>query len=181
MKMTGRDDYAIILDYLPYGYPIGKKNTPIAQAIGEKTLVLLELVPRRGTSLQQKEKVYIGNEKRDKIHFISGRLPFDRITESAKIQLQEFITELVKGQEKKLVDFFNSAQAINTRLHQIELLPGFGQKHTLEILKEREEKPFESFEDIHKRISNIPDPRRAIEKRIFEELSQKQRFYLFVK
>lgn len=179
--MTEKDEYAVILDYLPYGYPISGKQTPIAQAIGLKTLVLLELIPRRGIPLSQKEKVYIGPDKRDKIHYIGGRLAFDKITETAKIQLQEFISEVVAEHEKKHVDFFNNAQAINTRMHQIELLPGFGQKHTQEILKAREEKHFESFDDIKNRVGNIPDPKKAVEKRIFEELSKKQRFYLFVK
>lgn len=176
-----KDDYAIILDYLPYGYPMSGRPIPVAQAIGEKTLVLLELIPRRGVNLAQKEKVYIGPDKRDKVHYIGGRIPFDKITETAKIQLQEFISGIVAEQEKKFVDFFNNAQAINTRMHQIELLPGFGQKHMQEIIKAREESKFESFEDIKKRVPSIPDPKRAIEKRIFEELSQKQRYHLFVK
>jgi predicted nucleic acid-binding OB-fold protein len=42
------------------------------------------------------------------------------------------------------VEFFNNAQAINTRLHQLELLPGFGKKHTKEVLDARKEKAFES-------------------------------------
>lgn len=179
--MTEKEENAIILDYLPYGYPMGGKMMPIAQAIGEKTLILLELIPRRGVTLLQKEKVYIGAEKRDKIYYIAGRLPREKLTETAKIQLQEFIKGVVAEQNKKFLDFFNNAQAINTRLHQIELLPGFGKKHMQEILKEREINPFESFEDIKKRISSIPDPRKAIEKRLFEELTERQRFYLFVK
>lgn len=179
--MAEKEEYAIILDYLPYGYPMGGRMTPIAQAIGEKTLAILELIPRRGVTLAQKEKVYIGPEKRDKIYYIAGRLPREKLTEAAKIQLQEFIQNLVAEQEKKFVDFFNNAQAINTRLHQIELIPGFGKKHMKEILEEREKNPFESFEDIKKRISSIPDPRKAIEKRLFEELTERQRFYLFVK
>ena len=179
--MTEKEEHAIILDYLPYGYPMGGKMMPIAQAVGEKTLALLELIPRRGVTLVLKEKVYIGAEKRDKIYYIAGRLPCDKLTETAKIQLQEFITGVVAEQNKKFLDFFNNAQAINTRLHQIELLPGFGKKHMQEILKERKNKPFESFEDIKERISSIPDPRKAIEKRLFEELTERQRFYLFVK
>ncbi|MCU0642226.1 MAG: DUF655 domain-containing protein [archaeon] len=177
--MAEKEDYAIILDYLPYGYPLGGRMMPVAQAIGEKTLALLELIPRKGMTLETKEKVYIGPEKRDKIYYISGRLPKDKITETAKIQLQEFVDKIVAEQEKKFVDFFNNAQAINTRLHQLELLPGFGQKHMQEVLKAREEKPFESFEDIRKRVPNLPDPKKAIEKRILSELLEKQRFNLF--
>lgn len=179
--MPEKEDYAIILDYLPNGYPLGGRMSPIAQAVGEKNLSLLELVPRRGVTLESKEKVYIGPDKRDKIYYISGRLPRDKITETAKIQLQEFITNLVAEQEKKFVDFFNNAPAINTRLHQIELLPGFGKKHMQEILTERAKKPFESFEDIRERVSNLPDPKKAIEKRILEEFLEVQRFNLFVK
>ena len=179
--MTDKEDYAIILDYLPYGYPMGGKMNPVAQAIGVNSLILLELVPRRGVTLETKEKVYIGQDKRDKIYFISGRLQREKITETAKIQLQEFVSNLVAEQEKKFVDFFNNAQAINTRLHQIELLPGFGKKHMQEILSAREKKLFDSFEDIKSRISTIPDPKKAIEKRILEELLQKQRYNLFVR
>ena len=89
--MTEKDDYAIILDYLPYGYPISGKSLPIAQAIGENSFILLELIPRRGISLSPKEKVYIGPEKRDKVYYIAGRLSREKLTETAKIQLQEFI------------------------------------------------------------------------------------------
>ncbi|HLF53793.1 MAG TPA: DUF655 domain-containing protein [Candidatus Nanoarchaeia archaeon] len=178
--MADKEDYAIILDYLPNGYTLGGRMLPVAQAIGEKTLALLELVPRRGVSLEAKEKVYIGSEKRDKIYYIAGRLKYSKITETAKIQLREFVEKLVAEQEKKYVDFFNTAQAINTRLHRIELLPGFGKKHMQEILSEREKKPFESFEDMKSRMSNLPDPKRAIEKRILEELLEEQRFNLFI-
>ena len=128
--------------------------------------------------MQQKEKVYIGEGRRDKIYYISGRLPGEKLTENAKLQLQDFIKSTVEEREKEFVEFFNKADAINTRIHQLELLPGFGKKHAGEILKERERK-FESFEDIKKRLPSIPDPRKAIEKRIFLELTEVERHNLF--
>lgn len=179
--MTEKEEHALILDYLPYGYPMGGKMTPIAQAIGVKTLALLELVPRRGVSISVKEKVYIGPEKRDKIYYIAGRLPREKLTETAKIQLQEFIEQTVGEQEERFVNFFNNAFPMNTRLHQLELLPGFGRKHTQEVVRVREEKPFTSFEDIKARVQGVPDPKKCVEKRIMEELSERQRFNLFVK
>lgn len=177
--MAEKEEFVLILDYLPYGYPMGGRGQPVAQGIGEKTFALLELVPRRGVTLEIKEKVYIGPEKRDKIYFISGRLPREKLTETAKIQLQEFVEKVVAEQEKKFIDFFNNAPPINTRLHQIELIPGFGKKHTQELLNARGEKPFESFEEMRTRLKNLPDPRKAIEKRLLEELLERQRFNLF--
>ena len=175
----GKEEYAIILEYLPNGYPLEKKMMPIAQAIGEKTLVLLELVPRRGVDLKIGEQVYIGEGKRDKVYYILGRLHREKLTESAKQQLGEFIKQVVKEKEKEFVEFFNKSDAINKRIHQIELLPGLGKKHMQEILKQRKEKEFESFQDMKKRIQNLPDPEKAIEKRIFQELTNIERYNLF--
>ncbi len=174
-----KEEHAIILDYLPNGYPLERKMMPIAQAIGKKNLTLLELVPRRGVSLEVGEEAYIGDAKRDKIYYILGRLHREKLTEAAKAQLEEFISKIVKEREKEFVDFFNKAEAINKRLHQIEMLPSFGKKHMQEIIKQRKEKEFESFDDMKKRIPNLPDPEKAIEKRLFAELINPERTNIF--
>jgi putative nucleotide binding protein len=175
-----KEEFAIILDYLPNGYPLERKMMPVAQAIGKNSLILLELVPRRGESLEAGEEVYIGEGKRDKIYYILGRLHREKLTESAKNQLQDFVSKVVKENEKRFIEFFNKSEAINKRLHQIELLPGFGKRHMQEILKQRKEKEFESFEDMKKRIQNLPDPEKAIQKRILTELINIERYNLFV-
>lgn len=175
-----KEETAIVLEYLPNGYPLEKRMIPIVQAIGKKNLTLLELVPRRGASLQIGEEVYIGEGKRDKVYYILGRLRREKLTEAAKIQLQDFIKKVVEEKEKEFVDFFNKAGAINKRIHQIELLPGFGKKHMQDIINAREKKPLENFEDIKKRIPNLPDPQKSIEKRIFQELVNFERHNLFV-
>ena len=175
-----KEEYAIILEYLPNGYPLEKKMMPIAQAIGEINLTLLELVPRRGETLEIGERVYIGEGKREKIYYILGRLHREKLTEAAKTQLQEFINKIVKNRGKTFLEFFNKSEAINKRIHQIELLPGFGKKHMQEILKQRKEKEYSSFSDIKKRIQNLPDPEKAIEKRIILELIGFERYKLFI-
>jgi len=175
-----KEEYSIVLDYLPYGYPLEKKMMPLAQAIGLKNFTLLQLIPRRGIKLEVDEKVYIGEGKRDKIYYILGKLQDDKLTETARQQLQEFIEKQVSGDEKKFCDFFNTAEAINTRLHQFELLPGFGKKHTESILEERKKKLFESLEDLKNRVSNLPDPKKAIEKRFMEEITGREKYHLFL-
>ncbi len=176
-----KEEYAIILEYLPNGYPLEEKTMPIAQAIGKENLILLELVPRRGVSLEIDEEVYIGQDKREKIYYISGRLKREKLTERSKEQLEEYLQKYVSDREKDFVDFYNKADPINKRIHQIEFLPGMGKKHMQEIVKQREEKKFESFEEMRKRIPHLPDPKKAIEKRIFTELTEMERHNLFVK
>jgi putative nucleotide binding protein len=176
-----KEESALVLDFLPYGYPLENKMMPIAQAVGENNFTLLQLVPRRGMKFEVGEVAYIGEGKREKVQYVLGRCPREKLTETAKSQLGEFIAKKIIDGEKEFVEFFNNAQAINTRLHQFELLPGFGKKHTQAILEAREEKPFDSFEDLRERVHNMPDPAKAVEKRIIEELTEMQRNNLFIK
>ncbi|MEK6848232.1 MAG: DUF655 domain-containing protein, partial [Nanoarchaeota archaeon] len=131
-----KEEYAIVADYLPNGYPLEGKIMPIIQAIGLKHFSLLQIVPRNGVDIQLSEKVYIGDGKRDKIYYILGKLPKEKLTETSKQQILKFVEEHFANNPQKIIEFFNNAGAINTRLHQLELLPGFGKKHTQEFLKE---------------------------------------------
>ncbi len=183
MKQTLREEHAIILDFLPNGYPTDTRpmhlKNPIAQALGKEHFILLELVARKGSFLQPYEEVYIGEGKRDKIHHILGRLLMDRSTGTARINLQSIIKDLVVKNEKRFVEFFNTASPINTRRHQIELIPGIGKKHMWEIVEERKEKPFISFDDIKKRVKLMPDPEKAVIKRIMAELNNEDKYKIF--
>jgi len=185
MKQNAKEEIAIVLDFLPHGYPFDTRpmhqKTAIAQAIGKDFFTLLELVPKKGEFLQPHEEVYIGEGKRDKIHNILGKIPLSKLTQTAKMELDFVAEKLVDKNEKRFVDFFNNAGPINMRLHQMELLPGIGKKHTIMILEERKEKPFESFEDIKERVKLVPDPKKTIIRRIYLELNNEDKHRLFVK
>ncbi len=183
-QKTTREEHAIVLDFLPNGYPFesrqGQVSTPIVQALGKKHMVLLELVPKKESRLQPNEEVYIGEGKRDSIHHINGKLSPDKLTSTARAELEFVVTELVKKDEKRFIEFFNKAQPLSTRMHSIELIPGMGKKRMWEILEERKGKPFESFDDFKKRVKLMPDPEKAIIKRIIDEIIAPQKHYLFV-
>src|SRR3989338_879679 len=181
---NAKEENVIVLDFLPNGYPFDDRpmymKTPIAQALGKEHFALLELVPKKGVHLQPFEEVYIGEGKRDKVHHIVGKLAMPKLTRTAKSELEFAIKEIVKKNEKKFVEFFNSARPLSTRMHQIELLPGVGKKHMWEIINTRDEKPFESFEDIKKRVKLMPDPEKVVIRRILEELEGNEKHRLFV-
>jgi len=179
-----KEEHAIVLDFLPNGYAFDKtpshRKTAVVQAIGKDHFVLLELAPKKGEHLRPYEEIYIGDGKRDKIHYIIGKLPADRLTATAKSELDYIVADLVKANHTRFLDFFNNAQPLTTRMHQIELLPGVGKKHMWEILDERKGKPFASFVDIKKRINLMPDPEKTVIKRIMQELTGKEKHMLFV-
>jgi putative nucleotide binding protein len=180
-----KEDTAIVLDYLPNGYPDASipshRKTAIAQAIGTTHLTLLELVPKKETFLTLGESVYIGDGKRDKVHHINGKLPHPKLTGTAKNELRFIVKDLVKSDEARFVEFFNKAGPLSLRMHQLELLPGLGKKHMKEVLEAREDAPFTSFADIKKRVKLMPDPEDSVVKRVVNELEGLEKYHLFVK
>lgn len=174
------EDYALVLDYMPKGRSASFKEEPLAQVIGEKYFTLLEVVPK--TDLKIMEKVYIGKEDREKIDFIRKRIDFSELTSNSQSELESAVEKIVEEEKQRFIDFFNNSTAITIRRHQLELLPSLGKKHMNDILKEREIKPFTSFEDIRKRIPLMPDPKKIIIRRILEELKEKDlKHYIFAR
>jgi putative nucleotide binding protein len=131
-------------------------------------------------SVAPRELLYIGKGVRDKVLRIKRKITYNDLTATAKDELLNVLDIIVTQQEKKFVNFFNTAGALTTRMHSLELLPGIGKKHLWIILEERRVKPFESFEDIRLR-AKISDPKKLIIKRIISELIGEDKYRLFVK
>ena len=168
------EDYAYVLDFLPYGYPDDKrpihKREPLAQVVGEKYFTLLEVSIKKGQQPLVMDRLFIGKGERDVVNKIKRRLRYDQLTPAAKSELPYVLEHIVKQQEERFVEFFNKAEPITTRLHQLELLPGIGKKTMWAIIEERKKEPFKSFEDIAKRVKGLQHPEKYIVNRIIYEL-----------
>ena len=182
---TEKEEYVVVLDFLPNGYPFDTRplhrKTSVAQAISKNNFTLLEIIPKKDVTLQAGEEVYIGDGKRDKVHHVVGRIPGNKLTQTAQGELEFVIKKLVLENPAKYVEFFNKAGPISTRMHQIELIPGIGKKHMWEIIEQRKDKPFESFEEMKQRMSLIPDPLKAVVKRIIMEINGEDKYRIFVR
>ncbi|MEM5793528.1 MAG: DUF655 domain-containing protein [Candidatus Aenigmatarchaeota archaeon] len=176
-----KDEYIIVLDFLPMGHPGSRKSEPIVQGIGEEYLNLLEVVVKDGVTAKAGDRLYIGEKDRDKVKYIKGKIKYDELTGYAKNELEYVLEGIIERNEKKFVDFFNDAKPVTTRLHSLELLQGIGKKHMWAIIKGRRSKRFESFKELRERVEMLPDPKKMIKNRIIDELKEKDRHRLFVK
>lgn len=162
------EEFAIVLDYLAKGKSSSFKSEPVAQVIGINHFTLLELTPKE--ELKTLEKIYVGKEKRDKVLQIKKRISFDELTSTAISELEKAIEKIILEDEQRFVKFFNTAGSITIKRHQLELLPSLGKKHMLDVLAERQKKPFETLKEIEERIALMPNPLNILVKRIIEEL-----------
>ncbi len=178
-----REEEAVVLDFLQNGYPSDNRpmhlKTAIVQGIGTNRFTLLELVPKKDIALQPLKSVYIGQDKRDEIHHVNGRIPYERLTETAKSELPHIIKQIVKERKEEFVEFYNKAQPLSIRTHSLELLPGIGKKHMNQILEARRDDDFKSFDDIKNRVPLISDPEKLVINRILNEIMGKEKHFLF--
>lgn len=179
------EDYARILDYLPQGLPDERmfKREPVAYALGEDQFKLFELVPKPGIDLGIGDRVYIGKDldlRQDILH-VKKRISYNELTHAAQSELSTIILVVIKANEPRFVQFFNEAQAITTRFHMLELLPGLGKKTMWGIIEERKKGPFKDLADLTARVPLAHQLEKLVAKRIEEELANpEQKYRLFV-
>ncbi|MGC9435449.1 MAG: DUF655 domain-containing protein [Methanomicrobiales archaeon] len=183
MKTEKKENYAVVLDFLPRGHaddprPVFKRE-PIVQAVGVDQFKLLELVPKV-EDIPLYETVYIGEGERDTIERVKRRISYSELTHTSQVELPYVVEQTVMEHEDRFVDFFNRAVPLTSKLHMLTLLPGVGKKLMWELIEQREKAPFESFEDIRQRIKAMPHPERMIINRILEELQNPDvKYHLF--
>lgn len=181
-----REEYIRVLDFLPRGHPEDDRPSyqkeKLIQGVGEDYFMLLEMVPKEDEAPNQYDRLYVGSGKREVVDHVKRRISYDDLTHGSQVELPYVIEEIIKDNEKEYLSFFNEAQPITTRQHALELLPGIGKKLMWKIIDEREEKEFESFEDLAERINGINDPARILSKRIEKEIKGEDiKYHLIVK
>lgn len=177
------EEYGFVLDYLPLGRSDDIRREPTVYLVGENFFTLLEAVTKKDLEIAAGDRLYIGKDLslRKEIDRIKGRIEMPQLPMSGKNELKSVIRKIVVTREPDFVRFINRCGPITIRQHQLELLPGVGKKHLKEILDEREKKPFESFDDVLKRIPHMLNPADIISERIISELNGTERYYLFTR
>ncbi|MCX8172779.1 MAG: DUF655 domain-containing protein [Archaeoglobaceae archaeon] len=178
------EDYAYVLDFLPYGHvddkrPIHKRE-PLAQVVGEKYFTLLELSLKKDKNPLVMDRLYIGKGERDVVNRIKKKLRYEELTPSAKKELPFVVEKIVRQREQEFVEFFNKAEPITTRMHQLELLPGVGKKTMWTIIEERKVEPFKNFDDISRRVKGIQPVKLVVGRIIYELQNPTAKYHIFV-
>lgn len=167
-------DRAVVLDYLARGNSDADRpqyrRSPVVYAVGEAGFTLWEIALADDADIAIADRITVTGDDRNPAIEAARTVEYDDLSSGATSELEYVVEELVEAYESKYVDFYNDAQPITLRLHQLNLLPGIGKKLRNNILDEREREPFDSFDDIAERISGLHDPKEVIVERILEEL-----------
>lgn len=173
-KKLEKEDFAYVLDYLPYGRPDDPRplyqKKPLVQGVGEKHFVLMEMMPKENVVPKAHDRIYIGEGERPVIDHVKRRISYNELTHGAQMELPAVIEKIVLANESKFLSFFNEAYPITTRLHMLELLPGIGKKLMWAIIEEKKKGTFTSFKELVERVKGLHSPEKLITHRVLEEL-----------
>ncbi|MFB6217777.1 MAG: DUF655 domain-containing protein [Halobacteriaceae archaeon] len=165
---------AVVLDYLARGLADGGRpryeQSPVAYAVGVAEFDLYELRLADDADIGIGDRITVAPEAERTAGIEEvGTVEYDDLSGGARSELEYVVEEIVEAEEGRFVDFYNEAQPITLRLHQLDLLPGIGETLRNAILDERKREPFEDFADVAERVSGLHDPRETIVERILEE------------
>jgi len=170
------DATAVVLDFLAHGRTEDDRpqyqKQPLAYALDREDFSLYEFVLDEDTE----HDITIGgtitvDRGVDGVERVA-EIEYEDLPGGAQSELDYAVEDIVTEEEQRFVDFYNEAQPITLRLHQLNLLPGIGKKLRNTILDERKRQPFESFEDLESRVGGLHNPREVIVDRILEEIRE---------
>ncbi|PSP93303.1 DUF655 domain-containing protein [Halobacteriales archaeon QS_4_62_28] len=163
---------AVVLDFLPHGKSDDDRpqyqKQPLAYAVGIEDFRLYEIVVGEDRDVAFSDRIDVHDPDFERVSAVE----YEDLPSGAQSELEYAVEDLVESEEQRFVDFYNEAQPITLRLHQLNLLPGIGKKLRNSILDERKRKPFESFDEVEERVSGLHNSEEVLVERILEELQE---------
>ena len=165
----------VVLDYLPHGRAEDDRpqyeKSPLAYVVTEDEFRLLELELESDADVQIGDRLDLDHDG-DAPVVDRRTIEYEDLPSGAMSEIDYVVEEIVTRNEERFVDFFNEAQPITLRLHQLNLLPGIGKKLRNNLLEERDRRPFQSFSDLESRVSGLHGAKEDLVERILEELRE---------
>ena len=177
---------AVIVDYLPHGRPDDTRpqyqKAALAYALETETFDLLELTLTEDADVNIVDRIPIDEAADDAVIEDVTDIEYDDLSNSGVSELEYAVEAIIDADEQRFVDFYNDAQPISLRLHQLNLLPGIGKKLRNKIIDKRKRQPFESFADLADRVGGLHNPKEVIAERIMDELRDEDlKYKIFVR
>lgn len=179
-------EFAVVLDVLAHGRSDADepqyRRSIVAYAVGEDSFTLYELALADDADITIDDRIKIRPDFDEGIER-GHQIGYDGLTDGARSELEYVVAEIVEANERRFVDFFNEAQPVSLRLHQLNILPGIGDKLRDSIVEKRKRQPFESFADLEARVDGLHDPETTIVERILSELKEGEdlKYHIFAR
>lgn len=111
-----------------------EEESRYVQAVGESGFMLLELVAAEDADLPPDDRLAV---EADALNSVARRLTYNTLTQAAQDRLERTIAGIIADNEQRFINWYNNAQPIGLRKHQLDVLPDIGDKRREAIIDER--------------------------------------------
>jgi putative nucleotide binding protein len=172
----------VVVDFYPQGKSLSQDRVeeynPLAVVVTSRWFQFFDVVIPSDVKITASDRLML-TTKNKKIKYFK-QIQFNQLSNLALDILPKILHYIIFRSEPRFMAFFNKAQPLTTQMHQLQLLPGIGQKRMWAILEARKNAPFASFADFTDR-TGISDPASILVGRIIIELEDKPKYRLFTK
>ncbi len=167
------------MDKEEYGYVIYKmdyKNCVFV--LGNKNFTPLELLLKNNETCDLLDKLYLGEEKRDKVQNVNKWISEIEFQEANKLIVYDAIQKIILDNEQKYLEFINSNKDFELQKKALAISFRLGPKTTEKILDAKKEKEFNSLKELEYRAKTNIFMKNLIQK-IYNEISGKDKLRIF--
>lgn len=169
-----------VLDFYPQGKSLSRKYAedfnPLAVVITADHFQFFDVILRSGENVPIGDSMTISSSRTNELKI--KQIGYNQLSDSAVSSLPEIVQEIVKISEARFIRFLNHARPLTSQMHQLQLIPGIGNKRLWQILEARKKSLFQTFEDFKDR-TGISDPILAFTNRIINEIKEEEKYFLF--
>ena len=173
---------SIVIDFYPQGKSLSHRRSedynPLAVVVTVDWLQFYDVILSIGSRVSVRDNLLLISTNKKIIRL--NQLHHHQLSSSALKVLPNIIKDIVSSFESRFITFLNQAHPLTTQMHQLQTLPGIGQKRMWSILEARKNDFFTSFNDFIRR-TGISDPISLFTNRILAELEGSPKYFLFVK
>jgi putative nucleotide binding protein len=150
------------------------------QGVGTDHFTLLECALHDETTVAPGNRVALTDDEQGPYASVTQRLTYETLSQDAQDRLEATVESIIIANEQRFIDYYNDAQPISLRRHQLDLLPGIAESRRNAIIRQRERQPFADFDDLVARIEQLRDPHASLAERVLTELQDDVKYTLFV-
>jgi putative nucleotide binding protein len=150
------------------------------QGVGIDHFTLLEGTLNEETTVAPGDRVATTADEQGPLTSLT-RLTYETLSQDAQDRLDATVESIISTNEQRFIDYYNTAQPISLRRHQLDLLPGIAESRRNAIIRQRERRPFEDFNDLEDRVERLKNPHAILAERVLTELQEDDvKYTLFV-
>jgi putative nucleotide binding protein len=149
------------------------------QGVGTDHFTLLEGTFHEETTVAPGDRVATTDDEQGPLTSLT-RLTYETLSQDAQDRLEATVESIISTNEQRFIDYYNTAQPISLRRHQLDLLPGIAESRRNAIIRKRERRPFENFADLEDRVERLKNPQAILAERVLTELRDDVKYTLLV-